>query len=152
MSSSPGVDSVGTVSSSLLTYASVQALQPDLIINAGTAGGFKVRLFCFPPNVLVFLHLFLSSFVFHTYITLWLFMRQSKSGLYLYLKHVFYSEICASQSVYSNLCFHVCACLHGSLDRYSCLNIWFIRQRVHALVTFSLYLKLPSMIGEYRSL
>ncbi|KAK4401473.1 5'-methylthioadenosine/S-adenosylhomocysteine nucleosidase 1 [Sesamum angolense] len=38
-----GVDSVGTVSASLLTYASVQALQPDLIINAGTAGGFKEK-------------------------------------------------------------------------------------------------------------
>ncbi|KAL0365598.1 UNVERIFIED_CONTAM: COBRA-like protein 1 [Sesamum angustifolium] len=37
------VDSVGTVSASLLTYASVQALQPDLIINAGTAGGFKEK-------------------------------------------------------------------------------------------------------------
>ncbi|PKI52928.1 hypothetical protein CRG98_026759 [Punica granatum] len=36
-----GVDSVGTVSASLVTYASIQALQPDLIINAGTAGGFK---------------------------------------------------------------------------------------------------------------
>ncbi|GFS42813.1 phosphorylase superfamily protein [Actinidia rufa] len=32
------VDSVGTVSASLVTYASIQALQPDLIINAGTAG------------------------------------------------------------------------------------------------------------------
>ncbi|PSS26003.1 5'-methylthioadenosine/S-adenosylhomocysteine nucleosidase [Actinidia chinensis var. chinensis] len=38
-----GVDSVGTVSASLVTYASVQALQPDLIINAGTAGGFKAK-------------------------------------------------------------------------------------------------------------
>lgn len=38
-----GVDSVGTVSASLLTYASIQALQPDLIINAGTAGGFKAK-------------------------------------------------------------------------------------------------------------
>ncbi|KMZ67812.1 5'-methylthioadenosine/S-adenosylhomocysteine nucleosidase [Zostera marina] len=38
-----GVDSVGTVSASLLTYASVQALKPDLIINAGTAGGFKAK-------------------------------------------------------------------------------------------------------------
>lgn len=38
-----GVDSVGTVSASLVTYASVQALQPDLIINAGTVGGFKVK-------------------------------------------------------------------------------------------------------------
>ena len=37
-----GVDSVGTISASLVTYASVQALKPDLIINAGTAGGFKV--------------------------------------------------------------------------------------------------------------
>ncbi|PSS12046.1 5'-methylthioadenosine/S-adenosylhomocysteine nucleosidase [Actinidia chinensis var. chinensis] len=38
-----GVDSVGTVSASLVTYASIQALQPDLIINAGTAGGFKAK-------------------------------------------------------------------------------------------------------------
>ncbi|PIA59872.1 hypothetical protein AQUCO_00400621v1 [Aquilegia coerulea] len=41
-----GVDSVGTVSASLVTYASIQALQPDLIINAGTAGGFKARGAC----------------------------------------------------------------------------------------------------------
>lgn len=33
---------MGTVSASLLAYASIQALQPDVIINAGTAGGFKV--------------------------------------------------------------------------------------------------------------
>ncbi|GAB2225234.1 hypothetical protein Droror1_Dr00006025 [Drosera rotundifolia] len=38
-----GVDSVGTVSAALVTYASIQALQPDLIINAGTAGGFKAK-------------------------------------------------------------------------------------------------------------
>ncbi|CAN6463524.1 unnamed protein product [Victoria cruziana] len=38
-----GVDSVGTVSASLVTYASIQALNPDLIINAGTSGGFKVK-------------------------------------------------------------------------------------------------------------
>ncbi|XP_022763106.1 5'-methylthioadenosine/S-adenosylhomocysteine nucleosidase 2-like isoform X1 [Durio zibethinus] len=38
-----GVDNVGTISASLLTYASIQALQPDLIINAGTAGGFKAK-------------------------------------------------------------------------------------------------------------
>lgn len=38
-----GVDAVGTVSASLLTYASVQALKPDLIINAGTAGGFGAK-------------------------------------------------------------------------------------------------------------
>ncbi|CAL5045258.1 unnamed protein product [Urochloa decumbens] len=38
-----GVDSVGTVSASLVTYASVEALKPDLIINAGTAGGFKAK-------------------------------------------------------------------------------------------------------------
>ncbi|PKI34823.1 hypothetical protein CRG98_044784 [Punica granatum] len=37
-----GVDSVGTISASLVAYASISALQPDLIINAGTAGGFKV--------------------------------------------------------------------------------------------------------------
>jgi len=38
-----GVESVGTISASLVTYASVLALQPDLIINAGTAGGFKAK-------------------------------------------------------------------------------------------------------------
>ncbi|KAI9123491.1 hypothetical protein K1719_004791 [Acacia pycnantha] len=38
-----GVDSIGTVSSSLVTYAAIQALKPDLIINAGTAGGFKAK-------------------------------------------------------------------------------------------------------------
>jgi len=38
-----GVDSVGTVSASLVTYASIQALEPDLIINTGTAGGFKAK-------------------------------------------------------------------------------------------------------------
>ncbi|KAL6861653.1 hypothetical protein ACP4OV_017353 [Aristida adscensionis] len=38
-----GVDSVGTVSAALVTYASIQALKPDVIINAGTAGGFKAK-------------------------------------------------------------------------------------------------------------
>ncbi|KAG0614754.1 hypothetical protein M758_6G201600 [Ceratodon purpureus] len=38
-----GVDSVGTVPASLLTYAAGVALQPDLIINAGTAGGFQAK-------------------------------------------------------------------------------------------------------------
>ncbi|KAJ7967214.1 5'-methylthioadenosine/S-adenosylhomocysteine nucleosidase [Quillaja saponaria] len=38
-----GVDSVGTISASLVTYAAIQVLQPDLIINAGTAGGFKAK-------------------------------------------------------------------------------------------------------------
>ncbi|KAK6946383.1 Nucleoside phosphorylase domain [Dillenia turbinata] len=41
-----GVDSVGTISASLVTYASIQALQPDLLINAGTAGGFKAKGAC----------------------------------------------------------------------------------------------------------
>ncbi|CAN0899374.1 5'-methylthioadenosine/S-adenosylhomocysteine nucleosidase [Linum grandiflorum] len=38
-----GVDCVGTVSAALVTYAAIQALKPDLIINAGTAGGFKAK-------------------------------------------------------------------------------------------------------------
>eukprot|EP00252_Welwitschia_mirabilis_P008692 TRINITY_DN20768_c0_g1_i2.p1 TRINITY_DN20768_c0_g1~~TRINITY_DN20768_c0_g1_i2.p1 ORF type:complete len:264 (+),score=53.95 TRINITY_DN20768_c0_g1_i2:171-962(+) len=41
-----GIDSVGTVTSALVTYASVQALKPDVIINAGTAGGFKDKGAC----------------------------------------------------------------------------------------------------------
>ncbi|KAG6486961.1 hypothetical protein ZIOFF_055542 [Zingiber officinale] len=47
------VDSVGTVSASLLTYASIQALKPDLIINAGTAGGFQARGACIKDVYLV---------------------------------------------------------------------------------------------------
>ncbi|KAM3335107.1 hypothetical protein ACQJBY_029489 [Aegilops geniculata] len=38
-----GVDSVGTLSAALVTYASIQFLKPDLIINAGTASGFKAK-------------------------------------------------------------------------------------------------------------
>jgi hypothetical protein len=38
------VDHVGTVPASLMTFAAVQAVKPNLIINAGTAGGFKVSL------------------------------------------------------------------------------------------------------------
>lgn len=38
-----GVDSVGTVSAAMVTYATIQALQPDLIINAGTADGLKAK-------------------------------------------------------------------------------------------------------------
>ncbi|KAF9619192.1 hypothetical protein IFM89_005746 [Coptis chinensis] len=48
-----GVDSVGTVSASLVTYASIQALQPDLIINAGTSGGFKAKGACIGDVFLV---------------------------------------------------------------------------------------------------
>lgn len=38
-----GVDCVGTVSAALVTYAAIQSLKPDLIISAGTAGGFKAK-------------------------------------------------------------------------------------------------------------
>ena len=37
-----GVDNVGTVPSAVLAYAALEAFHPDLLINAGTAGGFKV--------------------------------------------------------------------------------------------------------------
>ncbi|KAL5716756.1 methylthioadenosine nucleosidase [Ranunculus cassubicifolius] len=47
-----GVDSVGTVSASLVTYAAIQALQPDIIINAGTAGGFKAKGACIGDVIL----------------------------------------------------------------------------------------------------
>lgn len=40
-----GIDSVGTVPASLITFASIQALQPDILINAGTCGAFKVLPF-----------------------------------------------------------------------------------------------------------
>lgn len=39
-----GVDLIGTVPASLSTYLACQSLNPDLIISAGTAGGFKARV------------------------------------------------------------------------------------------------------------
>ena len=39
-----GVCSVGTVPAALATYAVLSTLKPDLLLNAGTAGGFKVRV------------------------------------------------------------------------------------------------------------
>ncbi|KAI6677624.1 hypothetical protein NL676_038420 [Syzygium grande] len=38
-----GVNNIGTIPAALVTYASVQALKPDLIINAGTAGGYMSK-------------------------------------------------------------------------------------------------------------
>ncbi|EOA17803.1 hypothetical protein CARUB_v10006197mg [Capsella rubella] len=53
------VESVGTVPASLVTYASIQAIRPDLIINAGTAGGFKAKGACISDVYVV------SSVAFH---------------------------------------------------------------------------------------
>lgn len=36
-----GVDNVGTVPAALSAYMGIEQFKPDLIINAGTAGGFK---------------------------------------------------------------------------------------------------------------
>lgn len=41
-----GIDSVGTITASLVTFASVQALKPDIVLNVGTAGGFKDKGAC----------------------------------------------------------------------------------------------------------
>lgn len=38
-----GVDHIGTVSAGLITYLALQAFKPDLVISAGTAGGFRSR-------------------------------------------------------------------------------------------------------------
>ncbi|WVZ71566.1 hypothetical protein U9M48_020140 [Paspalum notatum var. saurae] len=38
-----GVDSVGTVSVSVVTFAAVQTLKPDLVLNAGTGSGFNAK-------------------------------------------------------------------------------------------------------------
>lgn len=38
-----GVDNVGTVPAALTSYLGIQAFKPDLVISAGTAGGFKAR-------------------------------------------------------------------------------------------------------------
>eukprot|EP00983_Pelagomonas_calceolata_P129280 1161593-Pelagomonas_calceolata.AAC.4 len=39
-----GVDNVGTVPAALSTYIAAQAFKPQVIISAGTAGGFKSRV------------------------------------------------------------------------------------------------------------
>jgi 5'-methylthioadenosine nucleosidase len=38
-----GVDNVGTVPAALTTFLAINQLSPDLVINAGTAGGFKKK-------------------------------------------------------------------------------------------------------------
>eukprot|EP00887_Chlorella_sp_A99_P000548 scaffold17.g548.t1 len=38
-----GVDQVGTVPAALMTYLAVQSFSPDVVISAGTAGGFRGR-------------------------------------------------------------------------------------------------------------
>ena len=38
-----GVDNIGTVPAAVTAYLAVQALKPDLLISAGTAGGFAAR-------------------------------------------------------------------------------------------------------------
>ena len=38
-----GVDSVGTVPAALTAYQACETLKPDLLVNAGTAGGFKAK-------------------------------------------------------------------------------------------------------------
>jgi 5'-methylthioadenosine nucleosidase len=42
-SSKFGVDNVGTVPAALTTFLAINQLSPDLVINAGTAGGFKKK-------------------------------------------------------------------------------------------------------------
>lgn len=39
-----GVDNVGTVPASLASYLAILALNPDLVISAGTAGGFQAQV------------------------------------------------------------------------------------------------------------
>lgn len=44
-----GIDSVGTVPAALAAYSLLSAFKPDILINAGTAGGFKVCALANPP-------------------------------------------------------------------------------------------------------
>lgn len=39
-----GVDNVGTIPAALAAYLAVQAFTPDLVISAGTAGGFRSQV------------------------------------------------------------------------------------------------------------
>lgn len=41
-----GVDNVGTVPAAIAAFASIHQFSPDLVINAGTAGGFKAKGAC----------------------------------------------------------------------------------------------------------
>lgn len=56
-----GVDNVGTVPASLSTYLAIQAINPDLVISAGTAGGFKAQVIGFEAISITFVSL---SFLF----------------------------------------------------------------------------------------
>lgn len=38
-----GVDHVGTIGATLASYLSIGALKPDIVISAGTAGGFRSK-------------------------------------------------------------------------------------------------------------
>eukprot|EP01035_Chromulina_nebulosa_P019788 gene19788-25728_t len=38
-----GVDNVGTVPAAIATFATINQLKPDIIVNAGTAGGYKAK-------------------------------------------------------------------------------------------------------------
>jgi 5'-methylthioadenosine nucleosidase len=38
-----GVDHIGTVPAALTTYLAIQAFRPDVVISAGTCGGFAAR-------------------------------------------------------------------------------------------------------------
>lgn len=38
-----GMDTVGTAPASLFSYLAIQAFSPDIVVSAGTAGGFKAR-------------------------------------------------------------------------------------------------------------
>ena len=38
------VDNVGTVPAALSSYLAIQAFKPDVVISAGTAGGFKAQV------------------------------------------------------------------------------------------------------------
>jgi len=50
------VDNVGTTPAALAAFAAISALQPTLIINAGTAGGFKSKGACIGDTFLTTMH------------------------------------------------------------------------------------------------
>lgn len=82
-----GVDSVCTVPASLVTYASIQALQPDLIINAGTAGGFKVHTLLHNAfSVLSFVSYVSERInIIFDYFLLWFFFRPKEQEFAMFI-------------------------------------------------------------------
>lgn len=76
-----GIDSVGTVPASLITFASIQALQPDILINAGTCGAFKVHYSSFTFSFSLYVLVRMPCLIIFELASLTRFLNLIQSGL-----------------------------------------------------------------------